>query len=224
MFTSGPTAWPGIPHIADGNFAPVIEAALAAPGFAADGPDSRVTVGFGRHAVLGIADRVVEAVRSGAVRHFFVIGGCDGAKPGRDYYTEFALATPPDSIILTLACGKYRFNRHDFGTVAGLPRLLDAGQCNDAWSVIQIAKALSTAFGCGINDLPLSLVFSWYEQKAVAILLSLLSLGVRRIRIGPTLPAFITPPVLKLLVKRFELIPIKTPAADLADIGVGCAT
>jgi hydroxylamine reductase len=218
LFTTGPVAWPGIRHIADRNFAPVIEAALAAPGFAAGGPGATITVGFGRNAVLEIADKIIDAVKSGAIRHFFLVAGCDGARPGRNYYTEFVESTPADSIVLTLACGKFRFNRLDLGTVAGLPRLLDIGQCNDAYSAIQIALALSRAFGCGVNNLPLSLVLSWYEQKAVAILLTLLYLGIRNIRLGPTLPAFVTPAALSLLVEKFNLMPISTAQEDLAAI------
>jgi len=218
LFTTGPVAWPGVTHIADGNFAPVIAAALAAPGFAADGPGKTITVGFGRNAVLGVAGKIIDAVKSGAVRHFFLVGGCDGARPGRNYYTEFVESTPADSIVLTLACGKYRFNKLELGTVAGLPRLLDIGQCNDAYSAIQIAVALSKAFGCGVNDLPLSLVLSWYEQKAVAILLTLLYLGIRNIRIGPTLPAFLTPAVLSVLVEKFNLMPVGSAREDLAAI------
>ncbi|MHC5058435.1 MAG: hydroxylamine reductase, partial [Planctomycetota bacterium] len=173
IFTSGLVAWPGVEHIADRNFAPVIEAALAAPGFTEDGPDKTITVGFGREAVLGVADKVVEAVKSGAVKHFYLIGGCDGAKSGRNYYTDFAKAVPADSIILTLACGKYRFNKLDFGDIGGIPRLLDIGQCNDAYSAIKIAAALAEVFDTDVNGLPLSLILSWYEQKAVAILLTL---------------------------------------------------
>jgi hydroxylamine reductase len=215
IFTSGHVGWPGVRHITDGNFTPVIEAALAAPGFAADGPDQTILVGFGHNAVLGVADKVIAAVKAGAIKHFFLVGGCDGARVGRDYYTEFAESVPKDCVILTLACGKYRFNKLDFGTIGGIPRLLDIGQCNDAYSAIQIAVALSKAFGCGVNDLPLSLVLSWYEQKAVAILLTLLHLGIRNIRLGPTLPAFVTPNVLKVLVDKFNLMPIRTPEADL---------
>ncbi len=215
LFTSGLVAWPGIRHIADRNYAPVIAAAQAAPGFIADGPDTCITVGFGHHAVLGQAEAVIGAVKSGALRRIFLIGGCDGAKPGRDYYTEFAEAVPADCVILTLACGKYRFNKLDFGAIGGLPRLLDVGQCNDAYSAIRIAGALAEAFQCGLNDLPLSLVLSWYEQKAVCILLSLLHLGVRNIRLGPSLPAFLTPPVLDLLVKTFAIKPITTVERDL---------
>jgi hydroxylamine reductase len=215
IFTSGLVGWPGLTHIADGDFSPVIEAALAAPGFAEDGPDKTILVGFGHNAVLGVADKVVAAVKTGAIKHFFLVGGCDGARSGRDYYTEFAESVPKDCVILTLACGKYRFNKLDFGTIGGIPRLLDIGQCNDAYSAIQIAVALSKAFNCGVNDLPLSLILSWYEQKAVAILLTLLHLGIRNIRLGPTLPAFVTPNVLKVLNEKFNLMPIKTAEQDL---------
>jgi hydroxylamine reductase len=218
IFTCGLVGWPGVPHIADRNFTPVIQAALAASGFTADGPDKTILVGFGHNAVLGVADKVIGAVKSGAIKHFFLVGGCDGARTGRDYYTTFAESVPQDCVILTLACGKYRFNKLDFGTIGGIPRLLDVGQCNDAYSAIQIAVALSKAFECGVNDLPLSLVLSWYEQKAVAILLTLLHLGIRNIRLGPTLPAFVTPNVLKVLVDKFHLMPIQTPEADLAAI------
>jgi hydroxylamine reductase len=216
IFTTGPVQWPGVLHIHNRDFTPVIEAALAAPGFTEDGADDRILTGFGHEAVLGVAGQVVEAVKSGAIRHFYLIGGCDGARPGRNYYTEFAQSVPDDCMILTLACGKFRFNKLDFGTVAGLPRLLDIGQCNDAYSAIQIALALAGAFECGVNDLPLSMIISWYEQKAVAVLLTLLHLGVRNIRIGPTLPAFVTPSTLKLLVDNFNLMPIGTVEADLA--------
>jgi hydroxylamine reductase len=216
LFTCGPVQWPGVPHIANRDFTPVIEAALAAPGFAEDGPDQRILTGFGHNAVMSVAGQVVEAVKSGAIRHFYLIGGCDGARPGRNYYTEFAQSVPDDCMVLTLACGKFRFNKLDFGTVAGLPRLLDIGQCNDAYSAIQIALALSQAFECGVNDLPLSMIISWYEQKAVAILLTLLHLGVRNIRIGPTLPAFVTPSTLKLLVETFNLMPTVNVEEDLA--------
>ncbi len=218
IFTSGLVGWPGVTHIANGDFTPVIEAALAAPGFAEDGPDKTILVGFGHNAVLNVADKVVEAVKTGAIKHFFLVGGCDGARTGRDYYTEFTESVPKDCVILTLACGKYRFNKLDFGTIGGIPRLLDIGQCNDAYSAIQIAVALSKAFNCGVNDLPLSLVLSWYEQKAVAILLTLLHLGIRNIRLGPTLPAFVTPNVLKVLNEKFNLMPIKTAAQDLNSI------
>ncbi|MCJ7823173.1 MAG: hydroxylamine reductase, partial [Armatimonadetes bacterium] len=218
IFTSGLVAWPGVRHIADRDFTPVIEAALAAEGFQEDGPDTTIMVGFGHEAVLGVADKVVEAVKSGAIRHFFLIGGCDGAKPGRNYYTEFAQAVPKDCVILTLACGKYRFNKLDFGDIGGIPRLLDIGQCNDAYSAIRIAVALANVFGVGVNDLPLSLVLSWFEQKAVAILLTLLHLGIRNIRLGPSLPAFVTPGMLDILVEKFNIAPITTPQEDLRAI------
>ena len=218
IFTSGQVGWPGVTHIANGDFSPVIEAALAAPGFTEDGPDQTILVGFGHQTVLGVADQVVAAVKAGAIKHFFLVGGCDGARSGRDYYTEFAESVPKDCVILTLACGKYRFNKLDFGAIGGIPRLLDIGQCNDAYSAIKIAVALSQAFNCGVNDLPLSLVLSWYEQKAVAILLTLLHLGIRNIRLGPTLPAFVTPNVLKVLSEKFNLMPITTAGQDLKDI------
>ena len=211
-------AWPGVTHIADRNYKPVIDAALAAPGFAADEPEKTILVGFGHATVLGVADKVIDAVKAGAIKHFFLIGGCDGAKPGRNYYTELAQLAPQDCLILTLACGKYRFNKLEFGTVAGLPRLLDCGQCNDAYSAIKVAAALAEAFKCGLNDLPLSLVLSWYEQKAVCILLTLLALGIRDIRLGPSLPAFVSPNVLKVLVEKFNIQPITTPEADLKAI------
>ena len=216
LFTAGAVAWPGVEHIAGTDFAPVIAAALAAPGFAEDGPADSITTGFGHNAVLGVAGTVIDAVKAGALRRFFLIGGCDGARSGRSYYTELAEQVPQDCIILTLACGKYRFNKQDLGTLGELPRLLDLGQCNDAYSALKIAQALAAAFECGVNDLPLSLVLSWYEQKAVAILLTLLWMGVRNIRIGPTLPAFLSPAVLKLLNENYNLMPITTPEADLA--------
>jgi len=216
LFTAGPVAWPGVQHVTGTDFAPVIAAALAAPGFAEDGPDESITTGFGHNAVLGVAGTVIDAVKAGALRRFFLIGGCDGARSGRSYYTELAEQVPQDCVILTLACGKYRFNKQDFGTLGGLPRLLDLGQCNDAYSALKIAQALAGAFDCGVNDLPLSLVLSWYEQKAVAILLTLLWMGVRNIRIGPTLPAFLSPAVLDLLHKNYNLMPTTTAEADLA--------
>jgi hydroxylamine reductase len=215
LFTSGLVAWPGVRHVADGDFTPVIEAALHEKGFAADGSNRTIMVGFARSAVLGVAGKVVDAVKAGKIRHFFLIGGCDGAKSGRNYYTELAQLIPQDCVILTLACGKYRFNKLDFGEIGGIPRLLDIGQCNDAYSAVQIAAALAGAFGTDVNSLPLSLVLSWYEQKAVVILLSLLHLGIRDIRIGPTLPAFVTPAVLDVLVKAYGLKPITTPEGDL---------
>lgn len=216
IFTSGAVAWPGVRHIADQDYSPVIEAAMLAPGYDEDGPDEEIVVGFGHDAVLSVADRVIAAVKQGAIRRFFLIGGCDGARSGRSYYSELAEAIPNDCLILTLGCGKYRFNKLDFGEIGGLPRLLDVGQCNDTYSALQIALALATAFECGVNDLPLSLVLSWYEQKAVAVLLTLLHLGVQNIRIGPTLPAFLSPAVLDLLHDKFNLMAIKTAEEDLA--------
>ncbi len=171
--------------------------------------------GFAREAVLGVADKVIDAVKQGAIKHFFLVAGCDGARPGRNYYTEFVKQTPADTVVLTLACGKYRFNDLDLGTIGGLPRIMDIGQCNDAYSAIQIAVALSKAFDCGVNDLPLSLVLSWYEQKAVCILLTLLHLGIKNIRLGPTLPAFVSPNVLNYLVENFGIAPITTPEEDI---------
>ncbi|MBI4928082.1 MAG: hydroxylamine reductase, partial [Anaerolineae bacterium] len=220
IFTTGVVGWDGIAHVAavDGkkDFSAVIEKALALGGWAADEPEKRIMNGFARNAVLSNAGLVVDAVKAGKIKHFFLVGGCDGAKPGRNYYTDFAKTTPEDTLMLTLACGKYRFNSLDFGTVAGLPRLLDVGQCNDAYSAVQIALALADAFQCSVNDLPLTLVLSWYEQKAVCILLSLLSLGIKNIYLGPTLPAFITPNVLDFLVKTFDIKPVSTPQADMA--------
>ena len=219
IFTTGLVAWPGVRHIGlDRDFTPVIEAALAAPGFQEEELEKTITVGFGHHAVLGVAGKIVEAVKAKKIRHFFLVGGCDGAKPGRNYFTEFAQKTPNDCVILTLACGKYRFNKLPFGEIDGIPRLLDIGQCNDAYSAIQIATALAEAFHCEVNQLPLSFVLSWYEQKAVAILLTLLYLGIKKIRLGPSLPAFLTPSVLNLLVEKFNIAPITTPDADLAAI------
>jgi len=219
IFTTGLVAWPDVAHIGpDKDFTPVIQSALAAPGFAADEPEQTITIGFGRHAVMNVAGAVVDAVRAEKIRHFFLIGGCDGARPGRNYYTEFAQQVPDDCVILTLACGKYRFNKLPFGDIGGIPRLLDIGQCNDAYSAIQIAIALADAFECGVNDLPLSMILSWYEQKAVCILLTLLHLGIQNMKLGPSLPAFIGPNVLDVLVKKFNIAPISTPEQDLAEI------
>jgi hydroxylamine reductase len=218
IFTTGRVAWPGVRHVPHGDFGPVIEAARAAPGFAADAPEKTITVGFGHAAVLGVAGAVVAAVKAGTIRRFFLVGGCDGAKSGRNYYTDLARAIPDDCVILTLACGKYRFNKLDFGDIGGIPRLLDVGQCNDAYSAIRIAGALADAFGVDVNDLPLSIVLSWYEQKAVCILLTLLHLGIRNVRIGPSLPAFVTPAALAVLREKFNLMPIATPEADLKAI------
>jgi len=218
IFTSGLVAWPGVTHIKNRDYTPVVKAALSAEGFTEDGPGKTITVGFGHNAVLGVADKVIDAVKAGKIRHFFLIGGCDGAKSGRNYYTEFAQAVPNDCVILTLACGKYRFNKLDFGDIGGIPRLLDCGQCNDAYSAIKIAVALAGAFKTDVNSLPLSLILSWYEQKAVCILLTLLHLGIRNIRLGPSLPAFVTPPVLKVLVDKFNIMPISSAREDLEAI------
>lgn len=219
VFTSGPVNFPGLPHVSRADFSAVVEKALAMPGFAEETDAGEVMVGFGRNTVLSVAPTVIEAVKSGAIRHFFLVGGCDGAKPGRNYYTEFVEQTPADTIVLTLACGKFRFFDKQLGEIGGLPRLMDVGQCNDAYSAIKIAVALAEAFECGVNDLPLSMILSWYEQKAVAILLTLLHLGITDIRLGPTLPAFITPNVLNVLVENFRIKPIgESAAADLADI------
>jgi hydroxylamine reductase len=218
IFTSGVVGWPGVQHIADRDFGPVIEAALAEEGFAEDGSDRTVTVGFGHSTVLSLAPKLMEAVQSGSIRHFFLIGGCDGAKPGRSYYTDFAKAVPEDCAILTLACGKYRINALPLGDIGGIPRLLDCGQCNDAYSAIKIAQGLAEAFKTDVNSLPLSLVLSWFEQKAVVILLTLLHLGIKDMRLGPSLPAFVTPPVLQVLVEKFDLKPISTPEEDLKAI------
>jgi len=218
IFTCGTVGWPDVTHIEDRDFGPVIEAALAQPGFAEDGPEQRITVGFGHHAILSAAETVVQAVKDGQIRHFFLIGGCDGARPGRNYFTDMAQAVPEDCLILTLGCGKYRFNKLELGQVAGLPRLLDMGQCNDAYGAIQVAAALAKAFDTDVNGLPLTLVLSWYEQKAVAILLTLLHLGIKNMRLGPSLPAFLSKAVLNLLVENYALTPISTPERDLQAI------
>ena len=218
IFTSGPVGYPGVPHISGRDFSPVIKKAQELQGFQEDAEGKNVLVGFGRNAVLSVADKVIASVKSGHIKRFMLVGGCDGAKPGRSYYTEFVEKAPKTTIILTLACGKFRFFDKDLGTIDDIPRLLDIGQCNDAYSAVKIAQALSEAFGVGINDLPLSLVLSWYEQKAVAILLSLLYLGIRDIRIGPSLPAFITPNILKVLVEKFNIMPITTVDQDLKAI------
>jgi hydroxylamine reductase len=225
IFTTEVVAYPGMTHIDEKkDFSPVIKKALELGGYrekhsmsGINGGHSLMT-GFGHGTVLGVADKVIEAVKAGAISHFFLVGGCDGAKPGRNYYTDFVKATPADSVILTLACGKFRFNDLDLGTIGGLPRIMDMGQCNDAYSAIKVAVALADAFQCGVNDLPLTLVLSWYEQKAVVILLTLLSLGIKNIYLGPTLPAFVSPNVLKILVENYAISPISTPQEDLKKI------
>jgi hydroxylamine reductase len=215
VFTTGLVGWPDVAHIGDDkDFTPVIERALSQEGFTDEVDNDSVMVGFARNTVLGVADKVVEAVKSKAIRHFFLLGGCDGAKPGRNYFTDMAEEIPSDCMILTLACGKFRFFDKKLGDIGGIPRLLDVGQCNDAYSAVAIATALAGAFECGVNDLPLSFILSWYEQKAVVILLSLLHLGITDIRLGPSLPAFVTPNVLNVLVENFNIMPTGKTAAD----------
>ncbi|MBR2490034.1 MAG: hydroxylamine reductase [Ruminiclostridium sp.] len=225
VFTTEVVAYPEMVHIGeDKDFSPVIRKALELGGFSEDraftgiNGGKEVTTGFGHHTVLSVADTVIDAVKAGALRHIFLVGGCDGARPGRNYYTEFVRQTPADTAVLTLACGKFRFNDLDLGTIGGLPRIMDMGQCNDAYSAIKVAVALAEAFGCGVNDLPLTLVLSWYEQKAVCILLTLLHLGLKNIYLGPTLPAFLSKNVLEFLVKNFDIHPTGTPEGDLAAI------
>jgi hydroxylamine reductase len=218
IFTAGVVGYPGIPHVENKDFSAVIKKAQELPGFPEDVEGKSVLVGFGRNAVLSVAGKVIDSVKSGHIKRFILVGGCDGAKPGRSYYTEFVEKAPSNTIILTLACGKFRFFDKELGTIDDIPRLLDVGQCNDAYSAVKIAQALAEAFHVEINDLPLSLVISWYEQKAVAILLSLLYLGLKDIRLGPSLPAFITPNILKVLVDKFNIMPIKTPDEDLKAI------
>lgn len=225
IFTTSLVAYPEMVHIDDQkDFGAVIEKALELGGYAEDtqftgiNGGTEVTTGFGHGTVLGVADTVVEAVKAGAIKHFFLVGGCDGAKPGRNYYTDFVKATPEDTVILTLACGKFRFNDLNIGEIGGLPRIMDMGQCNDAYSAIRVAVALAEAFEVEVNDLPLSLVLSWYEQKAVCILLTLLHLGLTNILLGPTLPAFVSPNVLNFLVENFQIAPVSTPEEDLAKI------
>jgi len=215
IFTAGLVGWSGVNHIINKDFSPVIDKALEMEGFTEDSEGKEVMVGFARNAVMGVAGKVIEAVKNKDIRHFFLVGGCDGAKPGRSYYTEFVEKVPEDCVVLTLACGKFRFFDKDLGDIGGIPRLLDVGQCNDAYSAVQIAVALADAFECGVNDLPLSIILSWYEQKAVAILLTLLYLGIKDIRLGPSLPAFVTPNILNILVDKFDIKPISTPDEDL---------
>lgn len=218
IFTTGLVAWKDVKHVHRSDFSPVIEAALKEKGFEEDSEERHITIGFARNTVMSVANTVINAVKAGQIRHFFLIGGCDGAKSGRNYYTEFAQKVPDDCVILTLACGKYRFNKLEFGDIGGIPRLLDVGQCNDSYSAIKIAIALSEAFETDINSLPLSMILSWYEQKAVAILLTLLYLGVKNIRLGPSLPAFISPNILNVLVEKYNIKPITTPEQDLKEI------
>ena len=214
LFTWGEVAWPGVRHLDGHDFTPLIEKALELPDLE-EKPGQEIMVGFGHDAVINVAGQVVEGVKSGAIKHFFLIGGCDGAKPGRNYFTDLAQQVPKDCVILTLACGKNRFNRLEFGDIGGIPRLLDVGQCNDAYSAIRIALALSDAFQCSVNELPLSMFLSWYEQKAHVILLTLLHLGIKDIKLGPTLPAYVSPGVLNFLVENFNLGPVTSPEQDL---------
>ncbi len=218
IFTTGMVGWKNIHHVKNGEFAGVIEKASSMPGFPSDEDKGSVMVGFGHNTVLSIADKVIEGVKTGAIQHFVLVGGCDGAKPGRNYYTELVEKLPKNTVVLTLACGKFRFFDKNLGQIGDIPRLLDVGQCNDAYSAVKIALALADAFHCGVNDLPLSLVLSWYEQKAVAILLTLLHLGIKDIRLGPSLPPFISKNVFDVLVQNFGIKPIKTPDEDIADI------
>jgi hydroxylamine reductase len=229
VYTTSVVGYPGLTHIAEDpngvkDFSPLIRKALELGGYSEDknltgiNGGSELMTGFARNTVLSVADKVIDAVKSGAIKHFFLVGGCDGAKPGRNYYTDFVQKAPKDTVILTLACGKFRFNDLNIGEIGGLPRIMDMGQCNDAYSAIQVALALADAFNCGVNELPLTLVLSWYEQKAVCILLTLLALGVKNIYLGPTLPAFISPNVLNVLVEKFDIKPISTPEADLKAI------
>ncbi len=222
LFSTGVVGYEDVRKVTGYDFGTLIDAALKCEGFIETPPEKVITIGFGRNAVLGVADKVIQAVKEGAIKHFFLIGGCDGAEFSRNYFTEFAEKVPSDCVILTLGCGKYRFNYMDFGDIGGIPRLLDIGQCNDAYSAVVIAKALASAFQCGINELPLSLIISWFEQKAVAVLLTLLYLGVKDIRLGPNLPAFITPAVLTQLVDLFDLKPVGRPEKDLQTIMQPC--
>lgn len=215
IFTAGPVGWPGIPHIENHDFAPVIACALAQPGFTEDAPDTRIPAGFGHNTVLGVADTLLDMIGKGEVKNLFLIGGCDGARPGRNYFHDLAMATPKDSLVLTLGCGKFRFNREDLGDINGIPRVLDMGQCNDAYSAIKVAGAVAGALGCGVNDLPLHYAISWFEQKATAVLLSMLHLGIRRIHLGPSLPQFLTPDVLDVLIEKFDIRPTGDAHEDL---------
>ncbi len=216
IFTIGPVGWSGVKHLEHGGFDELIKAAQEMPGFAEDVEGMKVMVGFAHNAVLSVADKIIAGVKAGDIKHFFLVGGCDGAKAGRNYYTEFVEQTPSDTVVMTLGCAKYRFFDKELGDIGGIPRLLDVGQCNDAYSAVQIALALADAFECGVNDLPLTLNLSWYEQKAVSVLLSLFHLGIKNIRLGPTLPAFITPNVLNVLVENFNIQPHGTVEGDLA--------
>jgi hydroxylamine reductase len=222
VFTTGLVAWPGTTHVNNGDFGPVIEKALQMPGYTDDKDIGSVWVGYARNTVLQdhpmgrVIDTLIDYVKSGQIRHFFLVGGCDGAKPGRNYYTDFVEKAPDDTVILTLACGKFRFFDRDLGAIDGVPRLIDVGQCNDAYSAIIVAEALAEGLEVEIKDIPLSIILSWYEQKAVAILLTLFHVGFKNIRLGPTMPSFLTPDVLNVLVDDSTLLPISTPENDIA--------
>lgn len=218
IFTTEVVGWPGVPHLENRDFSQVIDKALSMPGFESDEDKGKVMVGFAHNSVLGVADKVVSAVKEGNIKHFFLVGGCDGSRKERNYYNEFVEKVPEDTLVLTLACGKFRFFNKKMGDIGGIPRLLDMGQCNDTYSAIKVAGALAEAFDCDVNELPLSMVLSWFEQKAVAILLTLLHLGIKDIRLGPTFPAFVSPNVLSVLVDKFDIKPISTPEEDLAAI------
>jgi len=215
IFTAGPVGWKGVRHIVDHDFSPAIESALAQPGFTEDAAEEVITAGFARNTVMGVADTLLGMIGRGEVKNMFLIGGCDGARPGRNYFHDLAMATPQDSLVLTLGCGKFRFNREELGDINGIPRVLDMGQCNDAYSAIQVAVAVSNALGCGVNDLPLHYAISWFEQKATAVLLTMLHLGIRKIHLGPTLPQFLTPEVLGVLVEKFDIRPTGDVKDDL---------
>ena len=216
IFTAGPVGWKGLPHLENHDFSKAIECAIAQPGFAEDAPEERIPAGFARNTVMSVAGPLLGMIKAGDVRNLFLLGGCDGARPGRNYFHDLAMATPKDSLILTLGCGKFRFNREDLGDINGIPRVLDVGQCNDAYSAIQVAVAVAGALGCGVNDLPLHYGISWFEQKATAVLLTMLHLGLKKIHLGPTLPQFLTPEVLGVLVEKFEIRPTGDAEEDLA--------
>ncbi|WP_010546366.1 hydroxylamine reductase [Sphingomonas elodea] len=218
IFTAGPVGWNGLPHLTDHDFRPAIACALAQPGFAEDAAETTITIGFARNTVMGVADTLLGMIGTGEVKNLFLIGGCDGARPGRNYFHDLAVATPKDSLVLTIGCGKFRFNREELGNINGIPRVLDIGQCNDAYSAIRIATAVANALGVGVNDLPLHYAISWFEQKATAVLLTMLHLGLRRIHLGPTLPQFLTPEVLGILIDRFDIRPTGEARADLAQM------
>ena len=225
VFTTSVVNYPECHHIGgDKDFSPLINKALELGGYNEEkimtgiNGGNTLSVGFGHNTVLSIADKIIDKIKTGAIKHIFLVGGCDGAKPGRNYYTEFVKLTPPDTLVLTLACGKFRFNDLDLGDIKGIPRLLDMGQCNDAYSAIKVAMELAKVFNCSVNELPLSLILSWYEQKAVCILLTLLYLGIENIRLGPTLPAFVSPDILKILVDKYKIKLITTAENDIKEI------